>query len=77
MYKNIKRFNITLDKEIADELELVTKELNEKKSKIIEKSLTFYLDYLDEKIAEKRLKDLEDGKAKTIPADEVYKELGI
>ena len=73
----VKRLNITLDKEIAEELELISKELGEKKSKLIEKALTFYFDYLDVKIAEKRLKKLEKGETKTIPAEEVYEELDI
>ncbi|WP_461829781.1 ribbon-helix-helix domain-containing protein [Aquifex sp.] len=73
----VKRLNITLDKEIAEELELISKELGEKKSKLIEKALTFYFDYLDIKIAEKRLKKLEKGETKTIPAEEVYEELDI
>lgn len=73
----VKRLNITLDKEIAEELELISKELGEKKSKLIERALTFYFDYLDVKIAEKRLKKLEKGETKTIPAEEVYEELDI
>ncbi len=73
----VKRFNITLDKEVAEELEKVSKELGEKKSKLIEKALTFYFDYLDVKIAEERLKGLEEGKTQTIPAKEVYRELGL
>ncbi|WP_459775458.1 ribbon-helix-helix domain-containing protein [Aquifex pyrophilus] len=73
----VKRLNITLDKEVADELELISKELGEKKSKIIEKALTFYFDYLDVKVAEKRLKKLEEGETETIPADKVFKELDI
>jgi len=73
----VKRLNITLDKEIAEELDLISKELGEKKSKLIEKALTFYFDYLDLKIAEERLKKLENGETKTIPAEEVYNELGI
>ncbi len=73
----VKRLNITLDKEIAEELDLISKELGEKKSKLIEKALTFYFDYLDLKISEERLKRLENGETKTIPAEEVYDELGI
>ncbi len=73
----VKRLNITLDKEVAEELEHISKELGEKKSKLIEKALTFYFDYLDVKIAEERLKRLEEGKTKTIPAKEVYREPGL
>ena len=71
------RLNITLDKEIAEELDLISKGLGEKKSKLIEKALTFYFDYLDLKISEERLKRLKNGETKTIPAEEVYNELSI
>ena len=71
------RMNISLDKEIADELESIAKELGEKKSHIIRDALMYYFDYLDEKIAEKRLKDIEEGRSKLIPAEEVWKKLGL
>ncbi len=73
----VRRLNITLDEELAHELERFSSELGEKKSKIIEKALTFYFDYLDLKIAEERLKELERGETDTIPAEEVYKELDL
>jgi len=73
----VKRLNITLDEEVARELEKISRELGEKKSKLIEKALTFYFDYLDVKIAEERLKRLEEGKTETLPAEKVYKELGL
>ncbi|MHB1646625.1 MAG: CopG family transcriptional regulator [Candidatus Acididesulfobacter diazotrophicus] len=76
-YVNVKRINITLDKELAEDLELFTKELNQKKSKIIENALIFYFDSIDTKIAEKRLKQLEDKEILTIPAADVYNKLGI
>ena len=71
----VKRLNITLDEELAQELERISKELGEKKSKLIAKALTFYFDYLDIKLAEERLKKLEEGKTKVISEDEVYKGL--
>ncbi|WP_297455265.1 DUF6290 family protein [Persephonella sp.] len=71
------RINISLDKEIADELESIAKELGEKKSHIIRDALMYYFDYLDVKIAEKRLKDIEEGRSKLIPAEEVWKKLGL
>ncbi len=73
----IRRLNITLEEEVARELEKVSKEIGEKKSKLIEKALTFYFDYLDVKIAEERLRRLEEGKTDRISAEEVYKELGL
>lgn len=71
------RHNITLDEDVSKELETMAKELGEKKSKIIEKSLIVYFDLLDLKLAEKRMKDLEKGRDKLIDAEEVWKDLGI
>lgn len=71
------RHNITIDKEISDELEDVAKELGEKKSCLIEKALTVYFDLLDLKLAKKRMKDLEKGRDRLLDADEVWKKLGI
>jgi len=71
------RHNITLDEEISKELETVAKELGEKKSSIIEKALTVFFDLLDLKLAQKRLKSLEEGKDRIIDAEEVWKELDI
>ncbi len=71
------RHNITLDEEISKELETVAKELGEKKSSIIEKALTVFFDLLDLKLAQKRLKSLEEGQDRIIDAQEVWKELDI
>ena len=71
----VKRLNITLEEELAEELERIAKELGEKKSRLIAKALTFYFDYLDTKIAEERLKKLEKDETEVIPAEEVFKEL--
>ena len=71
------RLNISLDEEIAKELDDIAKELGEKKSHIIRDALMYYFDYLDVKIAEKRLKAVEEGKSKLIPAEEVFKEAGL
>jgi len=71
----VKRLNITLDEELASELEKIAQILGEKKSRLIAKALTYYFDYLDAKIAEQRLKKLQEGKTELIPAQEVFKEL--
>jgi len=71
----VKRLNITLDEELASELEKMAQILGEKKSRLIAKALTYYFDYLDTKIAEQRLKKLQEGKTELIPAQEVFKEL--
>jgi len=71
------RSTFTISDFIIEELNEASKELNEKKSHIVEKALNMYFDYIDEKIADKRLDDLKSGKEKLIPADTVFKELGI
>ena len=71
------QLTFSIDDYLANELNQISDELNEKKDKIIEKALSFYFDYLDEKIADKRLKNLENNKETLIDADEVFKELGI
>jgi len=71
------RHNITIDAEVSQELESLAAELGEKKSSLIEKALTAYFDLLDLQVAQKRLKELEKGKAKLIDAEDVWKKLGI
>jgi len=71
------RMNISLDEDIAKELDKVSKELGEKKSHVIRDALMYYFDYLDIKIAEERLKKVETGKSELITLNEVKKELGI
>jgi len=76
-YVNATKMSITLDNEVVKELNSIAEELGEKKSRIIQKALTFYFDKLDEKIADKRLDSIQEGRTKAIPADEVYKQLGL
>ena len=71
------RHNITLDEEISQELDTMSQELGEKKSKIIEKALTVYFDLLDLKLAETRIKELEKGRDRLIDAEEVWRKLGL
>ncbi len=71
------RSTFTVSDFIIDELNDLSKELNEKKSHIVEKALSMYFDYIDEQIADKRLDDVKSGKEKMIPAEEVFKELGL
>lgn len=71
------RSTFTVSDFIIDELNSVSKELNEKKSHIVEKALSMYFDAIDEKLSDQRLKNLEDKKEKLIPANEVFKELGL
>ena len=76
-YVNVTKMSITLDNKIASELNAVALELNEKKSHLIENALMLYFDMLDEKVSDKRLRELQSGEVKTIPAEEVWKELGL
>ncbi len=71
------RSTFTISDYIIDELNEVSAELNEKKSHIVEDALTMYFDYLDAKIADKRIDDIKNGKEKVIPAEEVFRELGL
>ncbi len=71
------RYNITMDKDVSDELENISRELGEKKSRIIEKALTVYFDLLDLNLARKRLKDLDEGRDHIRTAEDVWKELDI
>ena len=71
------RSTFTVSDFIIDELNEVSEELHEKKSHIVEKALTMYFDHIDAKIADKRLEDIKSGKEKMIPAEEVFKELGL
>ncbi|MBD3798242.1 MAG: hypothetical protein IE887_11100 [Campylobacterales bacterium] len=70
---NTIRSNITLPASINDELNAFAEELNEKKSHIIVAALERYFDYLDIKVAEKRLADDEP----TISMDQLFQELGL
>ena len=76
-YVNVTKMSITLDNEVVMELNAIAKELNEKKSHLIENALLIYFDMLDEKLADKRLRELESGTVKAIPAQDVWKELGL
>jgi predicted DNA-binding protein len=76
-YVNVTKMSITLDNSVADELNAMAKELNEKKSHVIENALMLYFDMLDEKISDKRLREVDDGSVTPISAEEVWKELGL
>lgn len=71
------RSTFTISDFIIDELNEISKELDEKKSHIVENALTMYFDHLDAKIADKRIDDISSGKEKVIPAEDVFKELGL
>jgi predicted DNA-binding protein len=70
---NTVRSNITLPESINNELNAFAEELNEKKSHIIAAALERYFDYLDIKVAEKRLNDNEE----VVSMEEFFKEFDL
>lgn len=66
------RLNITLPSDLIDDMNNFAEELNEKKSHIITSALEMYFDYLDIRVAEKRLENNEPS----IPMDDFFKGLG-
>lgn len=71
---NTVRLNITLPASVNEDMNRFAEELNEKKSHIISSALEMYFDYLDIKVAEKRLNDPNNNH---IPMNEFFKELGV
>ncbi len=68
---NTVRLNITLPTSVNNDINRYAEELNQKKSHIITAALDMYFDYLDIKVAEKRLNDNEP----TISMEDFFKEL--
>ena len=68
------RMNITLPSSLHDELSAYEDELHEKKSHIIASALEMYMDYLDLKVAEKRI---QEDKGDRIGFNDMFKELGV
>lgn len=68
---------ISLDENLAKELELVAKSLNTSQKEIIEKALDFYFDYTDALIADQIIDDIENKKMKTYSEDEAKELLGL
>jgi len=73
MSNNTVRLNITLPASLNDDINHFAEELNEKKSHIIASALEMYFDYLDIRVAEKRLAANEP----TMTFDELKEELGL
>ena len=68
---NTTRLNITIPTSLNNDIVRYSNELNKKKSHIIVSALDMYFDYLDLKVAEKRLS--EDDKR--VSFDDFFKEL--
>jgi len=71
---NTVRLNVTLPASLNEDMNRFAEELNEKKSHIIASALEMYFDYLDLKVAEKRLSDPE---FKSLAMDDFFQELGL
>jgi len=71
---NTTRLNITIPTSMNEQINVFAEELNEKKSHIIANALDMYFDYLDLRVAEKRLEE-DDGVRYSL--DDISKELGL
>ncbi|MDQ7044606.1 MAG: hypothetical protein Q9M32_01645 [Sulfurimonas sp.] len=70
---NTVRLNITLPASLNNDITRYAEELNEKKSHLIAAALDMYFDYLDLKVAEKRLESDEPN----LSMEEMRIELGL
>ena len=71
-YKNVKPVTFTLPFNLIDELDVLSKELNKKKTTIVKEALEHYMDYQDIQLAKKRLDN-----PTIVKADDFFKDLGI
>lgn len=67
----------TIDEDILKELHYLSEIMKIKKSHIVEKALTFYFDAIDIEIADKRMKDIRNGKEELVSAEDVFKNLDL
>jgi len=68
---------ISLDENIAKELEFVAKNLKTSQKEIIEKALDFYFDYTDALIADKIIDEIENKNMKVYSEGEAKEFLGL
>jgi len=68
---------ISLDENIAKELENVADALHKSQREVVENALDFYFDYTDTVVADKITKEINSGDMKVYDSEDVYKELGI
>lgn len=68
---------ISLDENVAKELDRVASALSVSQRELIESALDFYFDYTDGILADKITDEIRAGTMKTYSSEEVYKELGI
>ena len=71
-YKSVKPVTFTLPFSLIDELDMLSKELDKKKTTIIKEALEYYMDYQDIQLAKKRLEN-----PTLVKADDFFDELGV
>jgi len=74
---NCVRRNVMLPVALDQELESVSKALNENKSELIRKALSYYFDLLDLQIAKQRARRYEAGKSKALTPKELRRALRL
>lgn len=68
---------ISLDENLAKELENVSSALKKSQKEVIESALDFYFDYTDSVVADKIMDEINNKKIKVVDSKDVNKELGI
>jgi predicted DNA-binding protein len=69
--------NLRIDVELLEALDGYAKELSKSRTELIQKSIEFYFDKLDEMVADKRIDALKSGDSTIVPLSEVFKKAGI
>ncbi len=68
---------ISMDENVARELEKLADILNTSQKEVVERALDFYFDHTDAMIAEKLSREIREGKMDLHDADDVFKKLGL
>ncbi|MCX7037844.1 MAG: hypothetical protein NT005_01710 [Spirochaetes bacterium] len=71
------RRNIIISEELDRAIDAAAQHLGSKRSAIVGKALSFYLDYLDLEIAIERARKYETGEDKGLSAEQLRTELGL
>lgn len=69
--------NIRLEKDIIENLDEYASALDKTRTNLIEKSINFYFNKLDEMVADKRIDNLKSGKSKLISLKDVFLKAGL
>lgn len=72
-----KRTTISLPSDLVAELGQKSLDMHQKKSRIVANALMSYFDEIEGTIAKERLARIKSGDEKPIPAEQVWKELGL